>query len=118
MAGAMAWRRNQGDFIANPRIAGDELSLPGIDDRRHGIAKNRRFFLVSVAVAPIDIFALAEQIARLFEGRDPSSGNKARVPADVIDVQMRAKHGVDALRRKTGRRHHLQERSEEHTSEL
>jgi hypothetical protein len=44
------------------------------------------------------------QIARIGECRDPPLADQHRVPADVIDMQMRADHGVDRLARITRHR--------------
>ena len=48
-----------------------------------------------------ELFA-ADQIPGLGEGRNPPAVLQHRVPADMIDMQMRADHGVDALARPAG----------------
>ena len=39
MAGAVAGRRDQGDFVADFGVAGDEVGLAGIGDRLHEIVE-------------------------------------------------------------------------------
>ena len=65
-----------------------------------------RFVVVVVPVAP---FLLRDQIARVRKRRHPASIDEHRVPADVIDMQMRAQHGVDRFARIAGRREIRQE---------
>src|SRR5919108_6596445 len=47
-------------------------------------------------------FPASEEVAGFRKGRHPSTVKEARVPTDVIDMQMRAQHIVDVLGRKTG----------------
>src|ERR1700716_3872744 len=90
MARTVAGRRDQGDFIAEPGIAGDEVGEAGIDDRLHGVVENRCLVGLVTVVAPILIFGFAERVARVGEGRHPFVADELCVPADVIDMQMRA----------------------------
>ncbi len=51
-------------------------------------------------LGPVVIFGLAEDVARLGKGRNPAAAFEPRIPADVIDMQMRAHHEIDVLDRK------------------
>ncbi len=62
-------------------------------------------------VAPVLIFGFTEHVARIGEGRHPFAANEFGVPADVVDMQMGAEHGVDAVRRKAWFRHGFEERA-------
>ncbi len=48
------------------------------------------------------VFDPADQVAGIRKGRDPTAIDQHRVPADVIDVEMRADHRVDRLARMAG----------------
>ena len=62
-------------------------------------------------VAPVLVFGFAEHVACVGEGRHPFAADQFGIPADVVDMQMRAEHGVDAVRRKARFRHGFQERT-------
>src|SRR6202171_4777792 len=100
---AVAGGRNQGDFVAEPGIAGDEFGLAGVDDRLYRVIEYRHLVGFVAVVAPMLIFGFAEHVARIGEGRDPFAAGEFGVPADVIDMQMGAKYGVDAVRTKARR---------------
>src|SRR5262245_6055649 len=51
----------------------------------------------------------AEEIARVRESGQPLAVDQPGVPAHVVDVQVRAQHGIDRLGRKTGRRQIVKE---------
>src|SRR3981081_2713940 len=100
MARTVAGRRDQGDFLARLATAGDEFGLAGIDDRLHRVVEYRHLVGFVAVVAPVLVFGFAEYVARMGESRDPFAANEFGIPADMIDMQMRAEHGVDAVRRK------------------
>src|SRR5712675_428388 len=106
---AVAGRRNQGDFVAEPGIAGDEFGLAGLDDRLHRVVEYRHLVGLVAVVAPVLIFGLAEHVTRIGEGRHPFAAGELGVPADVIDMQMGTQHSVDAVGRKARGRHGLEE---------
>src|SRR5262249_46548148 len=58
---------------------------------------------------PVPQLAPADQVARVGEGRDPAAVEQARIPADVIDVQVGAEHEVDRLRPDAGLRETFEE---------
>ena len=99
MPRTMARRRDQGDFIAEPGIAGDEFGHAGVRDRLHRVVENSQLVGLVAVVAPVLVLDLAEDVARMGEGRDPPVVHESRVPADMVDMQMRAQHGVDAFGR-------------------
>src|SRR4051812_11245479 len=72
-------------------------AFPGIHDRLDGVIEYGDVRRLDAMVAPILIFGLAEQITRIGEGRHPFAAGEFRVPADVVDMQMRAQHCVDAV---------------------
>src|SRR6185312_13055279 len=51
-------------------------------------------------VAPVLILASAEHVARPGKRRHPFAADEFGVPADMVDMQMRAQHDVDGIRRK------------------
>ena len=53
-------------------------------------------------VAPVGVLDPAHQVARVGEGRTPAPVDQHGVPADVVDVQVGAQHGVDRLARVAG----------------
>ena len=101
MARAVAGRRDQGDLVADPGVAGDEVGLAGVGDRLHGIVEHGDLVRLVAVVAPVLIFGLAEHIAGVGEGRHPFAVDQFGVPADMVDMQMRAQHGVDAVGRQS-----------------
>ena len=52
---------------------------------------------------PVVQLGLGEQVARLREGRHPAAVLQPGVPADMIDVEMRAHDEVDVVHRQAGR---------------
>ena len=110
MAGAVAGRRDQGDFVRKPGVAGDEIGLAGIGDRLHGIAEHRLMRRALAVVAPMLELGPAEHVAGVGECRHPFAADQYGVPADMVDMQMRAQHGVDAVGREACRRQRLEKR--------
>src|SRR5215467_975359 len=62
-------------------------------------------------VFPIVEFDASHQITGVAERRNPAAVGKNRVPAHMIDVEVRAKHRVDGVGRATGSSEVLQKRS-------
>ena len=60
---------------------------------------------------PVRELDAAEQVARVRKGRQPAAIDEARVPADVVDVQVRAQHRVDRLRREARGCHLVEKRT-------
>ena len=52
-----------------------------------------------------------EQIASTGKRRQPAAVDPASIPADVVDMQMRAQHCIDGFWRKAGASQVLQERA-------
>src|SRR5438105_2124403 len=97
VTGGMAQGRNEIYFVADPMIGLNEIDEPGLPDRRHRVAEHRRHVLALVLAGPVCEFDAAHQVARVWEGRDPPTLDQHRVPADVIDVEVRANDRVDRL---------------------
>ena len=72
----------------------DDLGPFGLDHRQHAVGEWRHFRL-GVLLGPIVELVLAEHVARVREGRHPAAVFQPRVPADMVDMQMRAHHVVD-----------------------
>ena len=74
----------------------DDVDAVGGHDRQHRIGDpgtGRR--IVLLPLGPVLELAVGEDVARLGEGRHPAAVLEPRVPADVVDVQMRAHDEVD-----------------------
>jgi hypothetical protein len=102
VAGAVTGRRDQGDFVGQTMIARDEVDLAGLDDGSYGIVEHRDLVGLIGVIPPILVLGLAEHISRIGEGRQPFATDQPSVPADMIDMQVRAQHGVDAVGGKAG----------------
>ncbi len=107
VAGGVSRRRHEAHLVADARSA---VSPPGRPDpRREPAGRNRRTRgdrrsrggSASHARARA---ASRHQVAGAREGRHPALADERRVPADVVDVQVRAQHGIDRVGRETGGR--------------
>ncbi len=78
-------------------VVAHQFGLPSFHDWKHAIAEVRQRRL-SVLLRPIVEFAFRNQIARLGESRRPPPVLQPRVPADMIDMQMRAHDEIDIPR--------------------
>ena len=80
-------------------------ACPAANDRQHAVgdvvagARERG----RARRPPIIPFALRDQVARVRKRRHPAAVFQPRVPADMIDMQVRAQHDVDVLGRDAGR---------------
>ena len=72
----------------------DEVDEPCVDDRLHRILDHRAVLRVGL-LRPVFPLGAAEEIAGALEGGRPAAVHEARVPAHVVDVQVRAHDGVD-----------------------
>src|SRR5690348_16761135 len=63
--------------------------------------------ILALALPMLELDA-AHQVPRAWKGRDPALIHQHRVPADVIDMEMRAQHRVDRLARESRRREILE----------
>ena len=80
------------------KIALHDLRALGLDDRQHRIGdpgNTRR--IVLLLLRPMRELAVGHDVFRLGKGRHPAAVFEPRVPADVIDVQMRAHDIVDVV---------------------
>jgi hypothetical protein len=98
----MAQGRDEADFVADPVIGLDEMDQAGIPDRGYRICEDSGHVLALILARPMRVFDSAHQVAGIRKGRDPPAVDQHRVPADVIDVEMRADHRVDRLARIAG----------------
>ena len=105
VAGAVARRRDQSDFIAQGRVAGDQIDLSGLDHRTDRVVEQGFVFGAVAMRGPVVVFGFAEDIACVGKGRHPTAADQPCIPADVVDMQMRAQHGIDRLGRVAGRGH-------------
>ena len=88
-------------------VVAHQFGLPSFHDWKHAIGEVRQRRL-SVLLRPIVEFAFRNQIARFGESRRPTPALQPRVPADMIDMQMRAHDEIDIIHAKTrgGQRAH------------
>ena len=106
LAGRMAGQRHQlqpgPEFITVVH----QLRPPRLQDGQHAVLETAQLQGIAVGpaalVLPVPQLEPADQVARVREGRDPAAVEQARIPADVIDVQVGAEHEVDRLRLDTG----------------
>jgi len=98
VTGRVARRRQDADVVADRMVVADELMASRLHDRQHAIGE-RGDLRLRILCGPVIEFLLREDVARLREGRDPATVLQPRVPADVIDMQMRAHHEVDVIDR-------------------
>src|SRR5580704_9613396 len=99
MAGRMSRCWQNAQMIADRKIVAHDVRPPGFDHRQDAVAERRHLGL-GVLLGPVVIFGLAEDVARLGKGWNPAAAFEPRIPADVIDMQMRAHHEIDVLDRK------------------
>src|SRR5882672_8460566 len=97
VTGRMAGRRLEPDFVRDPMLGADEIDEPGLHDGVDRVHEVRDVVIAAGVpkMLPVIVLALAEEIARLWKGRYPLAVHLARIPADVVEVQVRAHHGVD-----------------------
>ena len=93
---------DQGHFLAQPVIACHQDGEPARHDRPHRVLEHGPVLAGRAVRGPVVVLVLAEHVAGLGEGRHPLAAGQRRIPADMVDVQMRAQHGVDAVRRIAG----------------
>src|SRR4029077_19103517 len=102
MARGMARRRREPERVVEGEIVVDEQSLTGRDHRlaveppNIAATPGSRFTALG-RFLPGGVFAFVKDVFRLREGRHPAAVAQPRVPAAVVDVQMRAKDVVDVL---------------------
>ena len=85
----------------------DQVRPSQMHNRQHTV-DNMVDGLRAAALFPIGIFLFGKQIARIRKSRHPNAIFKPRIPADMIDMQMRAHHIIDLFNRNAGlgeRRH-------------
>ena len=90
----------------------DHLREPGLDDRQHAIAQRaadcRAFLRIAIDGEKVIVIGLAEDVFRIGKCRHPAAIVEPRIPADMIDMQVRAQHHVDLFRLHAGRGEPLQ----------
>src|SRR5215472_10777162 len=89
------------DFLRDLDIWLDEVGQAGTGDRIDGV---RQVCEVMIPARPLEhlpmlILFTAKQITRIREGRHPAAIHFARVPADVIEMHVRAQDFCDCFRR-------------------
>ena len=83
-------------MVVKRKVVAHQFGLLRFDDRKHAICevRQRRF---SVLLGPIVEFTFRNQIARLRESWRPTPALQPRIPADMIDMQMRAHDEIDII---------------------
>ena len=102
MIGSMAGCRHEPDVIVEFVVAFDEVGLLGIEDRQHTVG-NAGDWIFGVLRGPVRDLLLREDIACIGKCRQPAAVLKARVPADMIDMQVGAHDEIDIGGRDAGR---------------
>ena len=100
MAGGVAWRRFEPDLLIDAVVGGHEVAEASIHHRLHRVFEHGA--IVLRLGAPVVELVLHEQVTGVAEGGHPLAVDKARVPADVIHMQVGASHGVDRLGGESG----------------
>jgi hypothetical protein len=84
-------------------IALDHHGLAGLDDRQHRIVERAvvhlAFALRAALGFPVRVLTLAEQVLGVGKRRHPAAVLELGVPADMVDMQVRAHHEIDGLGR-------------------
>ncbi len=104
MIDRVARRRDQRDQIVQRMIAGDQVAALRLDDRDDAVGDRRHASSFVVLRQPEIQLGLREQVAGLGEGRHPAAVLQPRVPADMIDMKMRAKNEIDVVHASARRR--------------
>ncbi|MGY4232323.1 hypothetical protein ACVIIW_001270 [Bradyrhizobium sp. USDA 4449] len=88
-------------MVADLVIIADQFMPVGVDHRQHAIdeGRDRRR---RILLEPVVVFLLGEKVARPGEGWHPAAVLQPRVPAHVIDMQVRAHHEIDVINRDPG----------------
>ena len=107
VAGRVAGRRHQRHAGRDLGVDVDEVDEPGRHDRLDGVEELGR---VVVRLGPVPVLGPGDAVAALRERRLPLAVDERRVPADVVDVEVRAHHGVDRQRIEPGLAEAVEER--------
>src|SRR5436190_6277157 len=94
MPGRVPRSRLEKNFGSYSEIGLHQLSQPGIDNGLDRILLDGAVLLAHRLRPELELGA-REKVARLGKGRRPAAVLEHRVPADMVDVQVRAKHDVD-----------------------
>src|SRR5262245_49762351 len=91
----------------------DDQRLPCLQDRQDAVLETAQLQRGAVwpaaLVQPVLQLAPTDQMAGVGEGQDPAAIMQARIPANMIDVQMGTEHDIDRLRRDAEPRKTFQE---------
>ncbi len=100
MARRMAGRGQDARVVADLIFVAHDLGPVGLDDRQHAVNECRHRGL-GVLFGPVIELVSPEHVACVRERRHPAAVVQPRVPADMIDMQMRAHDIVDVAKRKS-----------------
>ena len=89
------------DLVRERVIVGDDISLAGLDHREHAVVDATIGVLGAFLVEfrPETEFRFGENVARVWEGRNPAAIDQFRIPADMIGVQMGTHNKIDIVDR-------------------
>src|SRR5262245_56429256 len=108
--GVGAWSANQHRVMVDGVVRGwdegaemvegesaiDDGDAVGRDDRQHGISNpGTCCWIVFLTLRPMRQLAVSEHVARVWKGRHPTAVLELRVPADMVDMQVRAHNEID-----------------------
>src|SRR6516165_1292510 len=104
VTGRVSWPRLNPDVVVEGVIRSDQLGLTTFHDRQQAV------FIVGIggvfgsqfSYPPVLPFLTGEEVPGIRERRRPSAVDEARVPTDVVGMEMRAQHIVDVFGSETG----------------
>src|SRR5215203_4546968 len=103
MVDGVAWGWDQGDEIVESVSAFHNVDAVGRDDRQHGISNPGTCCrIVFLTLCPMRKLAVSEDVARVGEGRHPMAVLELRVPADMVNMQVRAHNKIDFVNAEPG----------------
>src|SRR5262245_19806031 len=92
------------DLAMHERLRVDEVRETRIQNRRHAVVEGLAMSgLVALLAEELEVLA-PEEVTRLGKRRHPRAVLQTRIPADVVEVQVRAHHEVDVMRLQAGAR--------------
>src|SRR5215469_8866832 len=104
VSGRVSWPRLNPDVVVEGIVRSDQLGSTTFHYRQQAV------FIVGIgsvfgsqfSYPPVLPFLAGEEVPGIRERRRPSAVDEARVPTDVVGMEMRAQHIVDVFRSETG----------------
>jgi hypothetical protein len=93
--------RLESDLVGHLVVGRYEIGEAGVDHGSHRVLDRQRVARLALGV-PVLPFLSTHDVPRVREGGHPLAVDQHRVPADVIEVEVGADHGVDLFAREAG----------------